>query len=131
MIDVCIFIGRYQFCVAHISIVPPPTLAMSRDPDASMTLHNGDSLILTCTIQLDSAVVDSDVVVTGNLAGPGGSTTTMIASVGMYTIRLDIPSLRATSSDTYTCTATVMPDSSSLYVNGSESQSSLDITVGK
>ena len=55
----------------------------------------------------------------------------MIDSAGMYTIRLDIPSLRATSSDTYTCTVTVMPDSGSLYVSGSESESSLDITVGK
>ena len=131
MIDVCIFSGRDQHYVAHISIVPPPTLAMSRDPDATVSLRNGDPLILTCTITLDPAVVDSDVVVTGRLGGSGGSTTTMIASAGMYTIRLDIPSLRATSSDTYTCTVTVMPDPSSLYVNGSESQSSLDITVSK
>ena len=126
-----LFIGGDQLFVTHISIAPPPTLAMSRDPDAPVTLHNGDSLTLTCTIQLDPAVVDSDVVVTGNLGGPGGRSTTMIASAGMYTIRLDIPSLQATSSDTYTCTVTVMPDSSSLYVNGSESESSLDITVGK
>ena len=109
------------------SAVPPPTLAMSRDPDATMTLRNGDPLTLTCTIQLDPAVVDSDVVVTGILEGPGGRSTTMIASAGMYTIRLDIPSLRGT----YTCTVTVMPDPSSLYVNGSESESSLNITVGK
>ena len=104
---------------------------MSRDPDASVTLHHGGSLTLTCTIQLDPAVVDSDVTVTGSLAGPGGRSTTMVASAGEYRITLDIPSLQATSSGTYTCTATVMPGPGVIHVTGSESHSSLDITVGK
>ena len=107
---------------------------MSRDPNDTVTLHNGDPLTLTCAIQLDPAVVDSDVVVTGSLGGPGGRSTTMpvMDSAGMYRVMLDIPSLRATLSDTYTCTATVMPASGGDNVLGSsESHSSLDITVGK
>ena len=106
---------------------------MSRDPEATVTLHNGDSLTLTCTIQLDPAVVDSDVIVTGNLGGPGGSSTAMpvMDSAGVYRIMLDIPSLLATLSDTYTCTATVMPAPAVVNVLVSESLSSLDITVGK
>ncbi len=115
--------------------VPPPTLAMSRDPNATVILHNGDPLTLTCTIQLDPAVVDSDVIVTGSLGGPGGRSTTIMLvmdSAGVYRITLDIPSLRATLSDTYTCTATVIPASGFENVQGSsESHSSLDITVGK
>ena len=107
---------------------------MSRDPNATVTLRNGDPLTLTCTIQLDPAVVDNDVVVTGSLGGPGGRSTIMLVmdSAGVYRIRLDIPSLRATLSDTYTCTATVIPAPGVLNVLGSsESHSSLDITVGK
>ena len=120
-----------QLYITHISIVPPPTLAVSRDPDATVTLYLGDPLTLTCTIQLDPAVVDSGVVVTGRLGGPGGNSTTMIASAGVYRIILDVPTLQATSSVTYACTVTVEPSSRSIYVNGSESQSSIDITVGK
>ena len=115
-------------------IVPPPTLTMSRDPDATVTLHPGDPLNLTCTIQLDPAVVDSDVVVTGDLGGPGGSSTTMpvMDAAGVYRITLDIPSLLATLSDTYTCNATVMPGPGVVNVmSSSESHSSLDITVGR
>ena len=108
---------------------------MSRDPDANVTLHHGDNLTLTCTIQLDPAVVDSNVVVTGNLGGPGGNSTTImpvIDSTGVYRITLDIPSLLATLSDTYTCTATVMHGPGVVNVmSSSESHSSVDITVGE
>ena len=107
---------------------------MSRVPDATVTLHNGDPLTLTCTIQLHQAVIDSDVIVTRDLGGPGGRRTTMpvMDSAGVYRITLDIPSLLATLSDTYTCTATVRPNPGVVNVVGSrESRSSLDITVGK
>ena len=125
----------FAYLFAHTSIVPPLSLAMSRDPDATVTLHNGDHLTLTCTIQLDPAVVDSNVVVTGNLGGPGGRSTTIMPvmdSAGVYRITLSIPSLLASLSDTYTCTATVMPGPGvSNVASSSESRSSLDITVGK
>ena len=129
VIDTCIFSGGDQIFVTHISIVPPPTLALS--PDASVTLYHGDPLTVTCMIRLDPAVVDSAVLVTGQLGGPGGNSTTMLASAGVYRLTLYIHSLRATSSGTYTCTVTVKPGSRSMYVNGSESQSSIDIAVGK
>ena len=124
----------YHLKTTHTSTVPPPTLAMSRDPDATVILHNGDPLTLICAIQLDPTVVDSDVVVTGSLGGPGRRSTRMpvMDSAGVYRITLDIPSLRATLSDTYTCTATVIPTPGVENVLGSsESHSSLDITVGK
>ncbi len=56
----------------------------------------------------------------------------MTAIAGVYRSTLDIPSLRATLSDTYIYTATVMPAPGVANVLGSsESHSSLDITVGK
>ena len=119
--------------VILISTVPPPTLAITRDPDASVTLHQGDFLALTCTIQIDPAVVDSGIEVNGSLSGPGGRprSTTMRFSAGMYRIILDIPSLQATPSDTYTCAVAVEPTPRSVYVQGSKSHSNLDITMGK
>ena len=117
---------------AHTPKVPPATLTVIRDPDASVTLRHGDPLTLTCIIQLDP-VVDSDVVVTGNLQGQAGRNSTIVlTSAGVYKIILDIHSLRATSSDTYTCSATVKPDLGVMYVQRSGLNSdSLDITVGK
>ena len=106
---------------------------MSRDPDASVIIRHGDPLTLTCSIQLDpNPAVDSDVVVTGRLQGRvGGNSTIVTTSDGVYKIMLYIPSLRATFSDTYTCTATVEPGSGVMYVHRSESHHSLNITVGK
>ena len=104
---------------------------MSRDPDASVTLRHGDPLTLTCTIQLDpDPAVDIDVVVTGNLQGRAGRNSTI--ADGVYKVILYIPSLRATASDTYTCSATVEPDSGVMYVQPSDlTSTSLNITVGK
>ena len=105
---------------------------MSREPDASVILRHGDNLTLTCTIQLDpNPAVDSDVVVTGRLQGQAGRNDTIVTtSHGVYKVMLYIPSLRATSSDTYTCTGTVEPGSAMMYLQRSESHYSLNITVG-
>ena len=104
---------------------------MSREPDASVLLRHGDNLTLICSIQPDpSPAVDSDVVVTGRLQGAGRNSTIVTTSDGVYKVMLHIPSLRATSSDTYTCTGTVEPGSGVMYVQRSESCYSLYITVG-
>ena len=105
---------------------------MSRDPDASTTLRHGDSLSLTCTIQLEEAV-DSDVVVTGRLQGQAGRSSTVVTSSdNVYKIMLNIPSLRATPSEICTCTASVDPGPGVDFVQSSEPHTdSLNITVGK
>ena len=105
---------------------------MSRDPDASTTVRHGDDLTLTCTIQLDQAV-DSDmmVMVMGTLQGPMERNSTIVSTSNRgYKIILYIPSLLATPSDTYTCTATVEPGSGAMYLQRSESHYNLNITVG-
>ena len=131
-----------SYYTAHEYTVPPPTLTVSRDPDANTTLRDGDDLTLTCTIQLDDAV-DSDVVVTGILQGPTGRNSTIVKTLDspvqsspveskVYQIVLYIPSLRATSSETCTCTASVDPGTGVDSVQSSESHTdSIDITVGK
>ncbi len=119
-----------MWCLIY-STVPLPRNSVSREPDASVRLRHGDNLTLTCTIQLDpNPAVDSDVVVTGRLQGAGRNSTIVTSSDGVYKVMLHIPSLRATSSDTYTCTGTVEPGSGVMYVQRSESHYSLNITVG-
>ena len=112
--------------------VPSPTLIMTREPNASVALHHGDPLNLTCTIQLDPAV-DSDVIVTGALSGPGGSSGTVTKETrGKYWITLRIPSLNATLSDTYTCNATIDPATGVNNVLGdTDGYSTLSIAVGE
>ena len=105
---------------------------MSRDPDASTTLRHGDSLSLTCTIQLDEAV-DSDVVVIGRLQGQAGMSSNVVARSGkVYEIVLYIPSLRATPSEICICTTSVEPSLDEMFIQSNELQTdSLNITVGK
>ena len=109
---------------------------MSRDPVASVTLRHGDTLTLTCTIQLDPEDVDTDVGVTGTLSGPGGTAMNPVSVMNSsltYQITLELTNLQATaSSDTYTCMSTASPGPSAMNLMASEQGSiMLGITVGK
>ena len=115
--------------------VPSPTLIMTREPNARVALHHGDPLTLTCTIQLDPAV-DSDVVVTGEISGPRGTTrevTPAAVSNRAYQMILAISSLRAAVSDTYSCTAMIRPGSAVQDVLASRpgTPSTLDVSIGR
>ena len=73
--------------------------------------------------------MDSDVVVTGILSGPGGtaSNPTMVSD-RTYQIILMISS---THTSIYTCTATILPGLGDMhFVASKEGVSELDITVG-
>ena len=96
-----------------------------------MTLRHGDSLNLTCTIQLGPAV-DSDVVVTGELSGPGGTTRnpTMVSDK-IYQMKLAIPSLNASSLETYNCTTVIDIKSGVNVMASEEDYTILNISVGK
>ena len=118
------------------TLVPTPTLVLSRDPDAGVTLRHGDTATLICTIQLESGVVDSNVTVVGSLCGPGStpmnSVTEMLSSL-VYQITLEVTDLQATvSPDTYTCTATVNPGPLETDLTASVLGSiTLDVAVGE
>ena len=106
---------------------------MTRDLNASMALHHGDPLSLTCIIQLDPAV-DSDVVVTGELRGSRGTTRTLtMVSNTTYQMILAISSLRATLSDVYTCAAIVSPGPAVQNVLASrpDVSTALNVTIGR
>ena len=106
-------------------IVPPPELTVTSDPDASATVYQGDNLTLICTIQLDTAV-DIPVIVVGQLSGHCFENTT---SEKPYRFQKTIT---ATTSDNFTCTATINPTPDTTNVQSSEEVCSiLAVTVGK
>ena len=74
-----------------------------------------------------------DVTVNGMLSGPrGNSNASTLVSDGVYKVVLEIASLYATSSDAYTCSATVSPASGGANIRNSEQgYATLDISVGK
>ena len=101
-----------------------------------MTLRHGDTLTLTCTIQLESDEVDSAVMVDGSLSGPGLATVNSVTEVSplMYQITGEISELEATTPtpDTYTCTATANPDPLEMNLISSEPETiTLDVTIGE
>ena len=116
--------------------VPTPTLAFIRVPDADVTLRHGDTLTLTCTIQLESDEVDSAVMVDGSLSGPRLATVNSVTEISpiMYQLTGEISELEATTPtpDTYTCTVTVNPGPLEMNIIASELETiTLDVTVGE
>ena len=110
-------------------------MTLSRNPDDDVILRFQDSLNLTCTIQLDSAV-NSEVVVTGTLNGPQGTASDpalVMSSPPTYEIRRQVDSLQATdTSEAYTCSVTISPAESIMdFITGSVGSDVLEITVGK
>ena len=115
--------------------VPPPTLAFVRVPDTDVALRHGDTLTLTCTIQLESDDVDSVVMVDGELSGPGLASVNTVTKLSplMYELTGEVTDLQATTTpDTYTCTVTANPGSSELNLIASAQRSiTEDVTVGE
>ena len=95
--------------------------------------HVGDDIILTCIIELDSAV-DTDVMVTTFWSGPEGAPTGTTPidqdSDGTYESTLTLTSLKTIDSGNYTCTAEA--NSVDMFITASVSVSDkLMITFGK
>ena len=91
----------------------------------------GSNVTLTCTVEL-SPVVDFPVTVNTVWTGPDGfmtnDTAQVVESTTTYTSTAMIRSFGRNQSGTYTCTATVSPDSPS--VSSSAYSGTLEITSG-
>ena len=77
--------------------------------------------------------MDSDVVVTGELSGSGGTSRyhTEVAD-RRYQLILTIPSLSASSLETYNCTTVISPRMSDRFVLASkEHYKTLNVSIGK
>ena len=121
----------YLYTMLFPLLVPSPTVAVNANP--SRTLYTGESVVLTCTITLDSAV-DSSVTVTASWSKPGGAITTGVANMtdtAPYQSTLTFSSLVTSDFGMYTCTASVNPVDP-MYITGSENGSDTHtIAVGR
>lgn len=115
---------------SHYSTVPNPTVTVSLGPFENVTLHHGNTLTITCRIQLDLAI-DSPVIVTGELSGPGGATSDIVTvSTGIYQTSLTIASLQESPMDIYTCNNTIISMPSLMFVTDSaEVSASIAISI--
>ncbi len=119
--------------------VPPPSAAVTANPELYRSFDNGDTVTLTCTIALDPAV-DSVVAVMVSWAGPDGKmlstgdrvTVSDVAGSGPYQSTLTLSSLITSNTGLYTCTASAGPDVSTPHIVASENVTvSRTINVGK
>ncbi len=114
-----------------VSPVPPPSVAVTADPDR--TLYANEVVTLTCDITLDPA--DTEVTVTASWTGPGGPITAGVSDMtdaAPYQSTLTLSSLTTSDSGLYTCTASVDPAVPKPLVVGSGGGTGNHIiTVGK
>ena len=89
-------------------------------------VHVTSSVTVTCTVELNSAILESDLpllMVSAQLIHPNGNmlslSNTMRGTTFTYTTRFG-----RSDSGRYTCTATVRPDPPSTYISGSGSGTS-------
>ena len=76
--------------------------------------------------------MDSDVIVMGELSGPGGTANSVVrVSARVYKIMLNVVSLQATISDAYKCSTTISPDSGVVNVTGVIYEYTYRISVGE
>ena len=118
-------------------IVPPPSTLMLISSGNSDIVTVGTGVTLTCTLMLNSAIVESDVSLLmidtqlsrdGTplaLTGPTVSSTTFT-----YTTQLN--SFGRSDAGNYTCTAVIRPQPTAIYLTGNEILSSvINIGAGK
>ena len=106
-------------------------MAVTANP--SRNLNTGESVVLTCTITLDSAV-DSNVTVTASWSGPGGNITSSVTDMtatAPYQSTLSLTTLANSYSGMYICIASV--DSvDPTYITGSNDKAdTYTIEVGR
>ena len=136
-VHACLDIG----CICmYLYVVPTPSVLMLTSSNGNRdTVVVGSAVTLTCTVVLNSAIMESEntrslLMVDVQLSRDGTplvlpdltvSNTTFIYST-------QLKPFRRTDSGNYTCTATVRPHTSSTYLTGNEMLSSrINIKAGK
>ena len=110
--------------IFHVYIVPMISSVVMRSSKDNPLVTVGSAVTLTCTVELGPAVVDSDLSMlvvdvqfsrdgtTLALTGPTVTGTT-------FTNTIMLNSFEWNDSGNYNCTATVRPQSTSMYLTGS------------
>jgi hypothetical protein len=119
------------------SIVTSDSLLVTRSP-STRTVYTAEALTLTCVTAVNPAV-DTPLQVIHRWVGPGGVVTagnsvgvsSVTGSGWEYTSSVIFTSVRSSHSGTYTCSSTVSPLQSSVFIGSSAVQTaSTSFTAG-
>ena len=126
-----------MFHITFTCTVPDPQSVFLTSSPAAPNI-NGDGVTLTCTVNMRQEILDSEIfllVVDAWLSQPNG---TPLALTGprvtgtTFTYTAQLNSFGRSDSGNYTCTATVRPQPSSVYLNGTgELSSTTRVTTGE
>ena len=107
------------------SVPPPASVSLTSTPSSPV-----NSAVITCTLVLHSAILDSDLsllTVSAQMTHPNGNilslSNTTRGTTFTYTAQLN--SFGRSDSGNYTCNATVGSEPSLIYVTGSETLSAI------
>ena len=129
------YISYLSILLCFNAVLGQLSVSMNSDP-VGLIQTLGSDITLICTVELDSAIVESDLsllIVDAQLSQDGTplvlTDPTVTGTTFTYTIQLD--SFGRSDSGNYTCTATVRPLPTSTYLTGSSQDSStIEVTAG-
>ena len=120
--------------MCNVYVVPTPSSIILTSSDTSSLQIVGSDVTLTCMLELNPAIVETDLpllMVDVQLSRDGTPLAltgpTVTETTFTYTIQLN--SFGRSDSGNYTCTATVRPQPSSTYLTGSETLLSDTISI--
>ena len=126
-----------MFECTFIAIVPTPSSLTLTNSGTSDVVVVGSDVTLTCTLVLNSAIVATDLplLMVGIQLSKDGTPlsnrimSSMRGTTFTYTTQLELNSFGRNNSGKYTCTATVSPQPTSTYLNGTITLPSSNIRV--
>ena len=120
--------------MCNVYVVPTPSSIILTSSDTSSLQIVGSDVTLTCMLELNPAIVETDLpllMVDIQLSRDGTPLAltgpTVTETTFTYTIQLNL--FGRSDSGNYTCTATVRPQPSSTYLTGSETLLSDTISI--
>ena len=101
---------RFLNIVVHTYTVPQPTVTISRNPDSSTQLFTTNALLLTCTISLNAAAVDTSRQLHAQWSGnPSLSDSSRVAIIRHASyLQASFSSLKSSDAGTYVCSAQIL-----------------------
>ena len=103
------------------AVPSPASMSVTSSPSDPVSVTS--TVTVTCTVKLNSAILESDLsllMVTAQLTHPNGTVLSLSNSVTgtTFTYTTQLNSFRRGDSGNYTCTATITPQPVATYLTG-------------